>query len=70
MAITHHDQIRRRLIFGGNVILTIVIVWAIIAVANYAANKLAPTPTDLTRGGQFSISPLTVNLLEGLNDDI
>ncbi len=70
MAITHHDQIRRRLIFGGNVILTIVIVWAIIAVANYAANKLAPTPTDLTRGGQFSISPRTVKLLEGLTDDI
>jgi hypothetical protein len=71
MAINHHsDQIRRRLIFGGNVILGILIVWAMVVLVNYAAGRLSHQPWDVTRSGQFSISPRTVKLLKSLPDDI
>jgi hypothetical protein len=71
MAINHQtNQFRRRLIIGGNVVLSIVIVWAIIAMVNMATDRLLPDPGDMTRGGQFSISPRTVNLLKDLPKDI
>ncbi|NLE28488.1 MAG: hypothetical protein GX629_02315 [Phycisphaerae bacterium] len=71
MAINHQtNQFRRRLIFGGNVVFSVAIVWTIIVLVNLATERLSPDPTDLTRSGQFSISPRTVNLLKDLPNDI
>jgi hypothetical protein len=71
MAINHQtNQTRRRLIIGGNVVFSIIVVWAIIVLVNLVTDRVAPDPVDLTRGGEFSISPRTVNLLKSLPNDI
>jgi len=64
------NQMRRRLIIGSNVFLAVIIVWVIIVMVNFIAAKVAPMPADLTRTGQFSVSPRTIKLLENLKDNI
>ncbi len=64
------NQRRRRLVFGSNVVLVVIIVWAIIVLVNFIVSRVAPMPKDMTRAGQFSISPRTIKLLEGLKDNV
>lgn len=61
---------RRRLLIGGNVVLAVVMVWLIVILVNFMLAKASPMPVDVTRGGQFSISPRTVKLLQGLEEKV
>jgi hypothetical protein len=71
MAISSNlNQRRRRLMIGSNVALVVIIVWVIIVLVNFMVSKVAPLPADMTSSQQFSISPRTVILLEGLKDNV
>jgi len=67
---TGSNQTKRRLMIGSNVVLAVIMVWVIIVLINFIMGKISPMPADVTRSGQFSVSPRTVKLLENLKDNV
>jgi len=61
---------KRRLLIGGNVALTLVIVAALIVFANFLIGRMTPAPLDCTRMGQFSLSSRTVKLLGEVSEPV
>jgi len=61
---------RRRLVFGGNVVLMVVVALALTVLVNFMVTRLSPGPADLTTGGRFSLSQRTLKLLKGLEEPI
>lgn len=61
--------VRRDTKFGSNAFASIIIVLGIIVLVNFVFNK-RDYRIDLTEGKQFSISPQTVKVVQGLNKEI
>jgi len=67
MAIERNQNVlKRRLMIGGNVLLAMVVVWALIVVVNFIAAKTAPPAIDCTYQGQFTLSSRTEKLVAPL----
>src|SRR5690606_12481904 len=65
---TPPTQAQRRVKFGLNVVVSVVVAVAIVAIVNYLA-FLVPQPVDLTQSGAYSLSPQTKTVLDGLDED-
>ena len=59
----------RRLLYGGNMLLVIILVTAILGLLNYFSARHS-WRVDTNTGKTFSLAPQTVNLLKSLNSDI
>jgi len=71
MAVSSGNNLaKRRLIIGGNVALAILIVWGLVVLVNFLANRTAPPASDWTRSGLFSFSSRSEKLLENLSEPI
>ncbi len=65
-----HSQRYRKIVIGGNVILTVVIFWLIVIFVNFIAVKSKFPAIDMTRSGQFRLSERTKKLLKTVNQPI
>ena len=72
MALQNPIQVRRgkRVLEGVNLVVYTAVVVAIIVLANVALNRYYSKRWDLTPDKQFSLSPQTIKLLEGLKQDV
>lgn len=70
MAVNSQTQTKRRLVFGGNVVLAVLIVWVLVVLVNFVADRAAPPAVDVTKSGKFSLSSRTTKLIENLEEPV
>ena len=61
---------KRRVLEGVNLVVYTMVVVAIVILVNVAVSRYGDRRWDLTSAKKFSISPETVKVLKGLNDNV